>query len=58
MWSTGAVVIVVLSFSKASWHSWSYLKTMFIYESIVRGNAMAENPLINFLKSFTNSRKL
>ena len=58
IWSTGAVVTAVLSFSKASWHSLSHWKTMFFYVSLVRGNAIAENPLMNFLKNCTNPRKL
>ena len=34
------------------------MKTMFLYVSLVRGNVIAENPLINFLKHCTNPRKL
>ena len=34
------------------------MKTMFFYVSLVRGNAIAENPLMNFLKNCTNPRKL
>ena len=58
IWSTGAVVTAVLSFSKASWHSLSHLKTMFFYVSLVRGNTIAENLLMNFLKNCKNPRKL
>ena len=36
----------------------SHLKTMFFYVSLVRGNAIAENPLMNFLKNYINPRKL
>ena len=31
---------------------------MFFWVSLVRGNAIAENPLMNFLKNCTNPRKL
>ena len=34
------------------------MKTVFFCVSLVNGNAMAENPLMSFLKNWINPRKL